>query len=597
MYVADSVNNLIQKVDVFSGNTSILVGSGFCGYLDGIGTNSAFCNPIAVALNQAATMLYVADDLNYRIRSVELTSLKVSTVAGLGMTYFLDGIGSSAGIGYISGMTVDSSGSSLYFVDFSNYRIRQLQLASTNVVTLAGSSSQISSFDGIGTLATFISPQSIAIDPSNSYLLISDGSLIRKLELSSLMVTTLTNTSMFVANPTNPLAIRVTGIRFDVSGLYVYFLTLTSVVQYSALNWTNRVIDVAASLSNPQIGLQGITCDATCSNLFVIDATNNMIDTIKFNNSCPVVPGNYCPAGLSSPSYVQCPAGYYCSSNSLTPILCPAGSYCMSGASSPTPCTAPGAYCPAGSSASLVCAGGYYCPNSAVSMPCSAGYFCLNGSITSSGMYSGARLSVLAGTGQFGNQSGAALSSTFKQPFNVCPDPNSTYLYIADTYGNLIRRMNLSSMQVSTFAGSSVAGSINGIGTAASFNLPLGMAMDPSASNLYVTDYRGNFIRRIVIATATVSTLVGNGTTGYADGTSAMFNGPFGMVIDPSGTYLYVADSWNGRIRRVDVANQRVSTIAGNGVTSACADGDFYTGSLAQIGGIAVDSTGSTLVQ
>jgi DNA-binding beta-propeller fold protein YncE len=157
--------------------------------------------------------------------------------------------------------------------------------------------------------------------------------------------------------------------------------------------------------------------------------------------------------------------------------------------------------------------------------------------------------------------------------------------------------MDLSSMQVITFAGTGTAATVDGVGTTASFNTPTGMAIDPSVTNLYVTEYAGHVVRRIVISTATVSIFVGSGSPSFADGFSASFKYPHGLVIDSTGTFLYVADSVNGRIRRVDIALRKVTTVAGNGVTSSCVDGTLITGSLTQNEGIAIDSSGKTLVR
>jgi DNA-binding beta-propeller fold protein YncE len=158
--------------------------------------------------------------------------------------------------------------------------------------------------------------------------------------------------------------------------------------------------------------------------------------------------------------------------------------------------------------------------------------------------------------------------------------------------------MDLSSMQVITFAGTGTAATVDGVGTTASFNLPTGMAIDPSGLNLYVNEFNGNVVRRIVLASATVSTLAGSNTSGSADGVSASFNGPHGLVIDPTGTFLYVADSRNGRIRRIDIAQRSVTTVAGNGLfADSCIDGDLATGSFTQNEGIAIDPSGTILVR
>jgi hypothetical protein len=104
---------------------------------------------------------------------------------------------------------------------------------------------------------------------------------------------------------------------------------------------------------------------------------------------------------------------------------------------------------------------------------------------------------------------------------------------------------------VTTLAGSGTAGSVNGTGTAASFYSPQGITTD--GTNLYVTDVGNHKIRQIVIAigAGVVTTLAGSGTIGSVDdiGTAASFNYPHGITTD--GTNLYVADANNRKIRLI----------------------------------------------
>ena len=117
---------------------------------------------------------------------------------------------------------------------------------------------------------------------------------------------------------------------------------------------------------------------------------------------------------------------------------------------------------------------------------------------------------------------------------------------------------------VSSFAGSKTAGSINAAGTAASFQNPENGVFD-KMGNLYVADYGNNEIRKIT-PSGIVSTYAGSTTAGFKDGPAAqaLFNGPAGLCFDKSGN-LYVSDQSNNRIRKIDALGN-VSTIAGTGV-------------------------------
>lgn len=190
-----------------------------------------------------------------------------------------------------------------------------------------------------------------------------------------------------------------------------------------------------------------------------------------------------------------------------------------------------------------------------------------------------ASVSPFAGSSAGFNNISSAGSATFNRPIAVTTD--GTNLYVADSLNNAIRQINIATQHVTTIGNSNgLAGSANGIGTAAFFNHPNGITTD--GTNLYVTD-SGNFtIRKINLsagaAAAVVTTLAGvAGTAGSVDatvGTNAKFNVLNGITTD--GTSLYVTDS-NNTIRRIDITNTNpnapVTTLAGTPGTSGSTDG------------------------
>jgi streptogramin lyase len=128
-----------------------------------------------------------------------------------------------------------------------------------------------------------------------------------------------------------------------------------------------------------------------------------------------------------------------------------------------------------------------------------------------------------------------------------------------------VRRFDVQSGQVDTLAGQEgVTGADDGTKSAARFYWPNGIASD-GAGNLYISDTQNHTIRKLVIASGEVSTFAGKAAEwGAVDGVgdAARFFLPMGIVYDGQG-HLYVADSENGAIRRIEIATRSVSTYVG----------------------------------
>lgn len=200
-------------------------------------------------------------------------------------------------------------------------------------------------------------------------------------------------------------------------------------------------------------------------------------------------------------------------------------------------------------------------------------------------------VSTLAGNGQQGSVNGAGTVATFNAPTGVAVDASGN-VYVAENGNNLIREISPQGL-VSTFAGSGAAGSVNATGTAATFTNPQGIAIDANG-NVYVADYGNNLIREISPA-GLVSTLAGNTNPGAVDGTgvAASFNTPTAIAVDAAFN-VYVADYGNNLIRKISPAGV-VSTLAGSG-SAGSANGTGTAASFKNPTGIAVDAAGNVYV-
>ena len=183
LYVADQNNHRIRTVDLASADKTVstIAGSGTAGHADhATGSSAQFRNPAGLALS--GDTLYVADQNNHRIRAVDLASADktVSTIAGDGTPGHADGAGAAAQFNKPLGLAINDG--TLYVADHNNHCIRAIDIASADktVRTIAGDGTR-GNTNGIGTAARFNNPRGIAVSGDTLYVTTSGG-LIRKLE-------------------------------------------------------------------------------------------------------------------------------------------------------------------------------------------------------------------------------------------------------------------------------------------------------------------------------------------------------------------------------------------------------------------------------
>ncbi|MFN3587967.1 MAG: hypothetical protein ACK4UP_01210, partial [Spirosomataceae bacterium] len=197
-------------------------------------------------------------------------------------------------------------------------------------------------------------------------------------------------------------------------------------------------------------------------------------------------------------------------------------------------------------------------------------------------------VSTLAG-GAEGFADGVGTAAQFNLPSGVAMDTQGN-IYVADQLNHRIRKITPAGV-VTTIAGSGTAGFADGVGTNAQFSRPFGITLD-TQGNVYVAD-RGNQCIRKITPAGVVTTIAGS-TRGFADGTgaAARFDEPVGVTTDPDGN-VYVADRLNHRIRKITPAGV-VTTIAGS--TAGFADGTGINAQFSSPNGVTTDAQGNIYV-
>jgi DNA-binding beta-propeller fold protein YncE len=224
---------------------------------------------------------------------------------------------------------------------------------------------------------------------------------------------------------------------------------------------------------------------------------------------------------------------------------------------------------------------------------------CLATSETAGAASPSARLVLVAGGGTGGDGSPADRAELIS-PFGVGFDAEGT-LYFVEMTGNRVRKIGPDGL-VTTIAGTGRKGDggDNGPAARAELNGPHSLAVARSG-DVYVADTWNNRVRKIDARTGRITTIAGTGQKGFSgDGgpaARAEFGGIYCLALDEEGKTLDLADLDNRRVRRIDLATGTVSTVAGNGQKGVPNDGDDGRSSpLVDPRAVALDGRGNLYI-
>jgi sugar lactone lactonase YvrE len=491
LYIADANNNTIRKIVIATGAVTTLAGTAStAGHADGTGPAASFDTPSGIATDGAN--LYVADTGNNTIRKIEIATGAATTLAGTASTPgHADKTGSDASFNASSGIATD--GTNLYVADTGNNTIRKIVIATGVVTTLAGTASAVGHADGTGPAASFNIPSGIATDGANLYVADTGNNTIRKIVTATGAVTTLAGTASTsgysdgvgsAASFSSPHGITTDGTHLFVADTYYNLIReiviatrqVTTILSLDdstpiTLHGSDDGIASAASFYQPF----GLTTDGT--NLYVADYRNGRIRKVVIATgavttlACPVL-SFAAPTGITTDG-----TNLYVVDTSTNSILKVAPA---TGAVTPLVGTAAGLTRPYGITT-----------DGTNLFVADTGSNTIKKIVIATGA-----VTVLAGeTGTSGSaDTGTGVTALFNSPYGITTD--GTNLYVADTENNTIRKIVIATGAVTTLAGTAgTPGHSDKAGPAASFNSPYGIITD--GTSLFVADTGNNTIRKI----------------------------------------------------------------------------------------------------
>jgi uncharacterized protein (TIGR03437 family) len=579
LFIADSGNHRIRRVTASTGLISTVAGTGTAGFGgdDGPATAAQMNDPENVAVD-AGGNLYIADFNNHRIRRVA-TDGKITTIAGTGTAGFNgDGIqANTARLAFPNDVAVDGAGN-VYISDNSNQRIRKVTVASGVITTIAGNGSTGSAGDGgPATAALLNTPTGIALDGAgNLFIADRSNSRVRRVGASDGIITTIAGSSAGFS-PDGAIAVGarlnlVTGVAADPQG--VVHLTdrdnfrIRKIVAATNGDTAAPAVAITAPTSNPVF--------ATANGALALGGTasdNGNVAVVRWSND-----RGGSGAALGTTAWTIPTAALQPGVNNITVTAWDANGNAGSAQLAVTFNAAQVIVTIAGTGRAA--GGGDGGPAVAADLSPiavavdAAGnvYFTDSNNRRVRRIAPNGQITAFAGTGDLGSSGdgGPATEATFNLPRGLAVDAAGN-VYIGDANTHRIRKVTTDG-KITTVAGTGKGfgdyGGDGGPATQADLNGPQGVAVDKDG-NLYIADRVNSRIRKVTAATGIIATIAGVPAFAFSgDGgpaTQAELNAPTGVAVDAVGN-VYIADQGNQRIRRINAADGKISTIAGTGV-------------------------------
>jgi sugar lactone lactonase YvrE len=460
LYIADSSNQRVRKINAATGIITTVIGTGTAGSAGdgGQGTAAQLNVPAGVVVDPTGTTLYASEFNGQRVRALNLGTGVITTVAGTGASGY-SGDGGLATSGQISGpkgLAMDGL-NNLYFAEFNNHVIRKVNL-NTGIISRLAGVAQTGGFNGdcsSAVCAELNNPTDVAYWGATNSLYICDkiNNRIRKVDLISGTLSTVAGTGVAGSAGDNGLATSAQlnlpeGIGLDPSGNLLVSDTAGNKVR--KIDYLSQVITTAAGTGVPGSGGNGGAANSATlnkpdgmavdpvGNLFVVELdTGSGAARVREIYACFPQPGTPTPVGTPTNTPTA----------TATPVNCTIARY--------------------------------------------------------------------AGSGPIYSDNCQAVQTTLNFSEKIARDPAGN-LYIADTSNHRVRKINAVTGIITTVIGTGVGGGAGdgGQGTAAQIDTPAGVVVDPTGTTLYASEFNGQRIRALNLGTGVITRVAGTGASG-----------------------------------------------------------------------------------
>ena len=596
VYVSDSNSHMVRKVAAGTGTITRFAGTGTIGYSGdgGQATSAELSLPTTLLID--AGNLFIADNGNGTIRKLNLASGIITTYAGNpAATAAGDGgPATAASLGFIGGMAIDAS-HNVYIAEINPCVIREVNSATGMISTIAGTGTFGYSGDGGPAISAVLGgPYGMAFDGSGSLLIADTGNdLIRKITATGGVITGSSVISTVAGTvPTQPFfspggysgdggpatsakLSRPISLAFDSSGNLLISDSGNSAIRMVAAGNISTV--AGDGLACQSYGGDGDTATsaALCfpGDIAVDTSGDILIADEGFNRVREVFAPGTPPTTPAAAPTLSVSSGTYGSPQTVTVSDTTPGAsiYVTVDGSAATTARAQGYSFPINVAGALTINAIATAPGYLASAPASAAY-----TITSSSPV----ITTVAGKGLtgFSGTGGPALNAQFGVSYGIAIDKSGN-IYLSDNQNNVVWLISAATGNASLFAGTGTRGLAGdgGPATGAQFSSPQGIALD-SGGNLYIADSGNYRIRKVDATTGVISTVAGGaggGLGNIGDGgpaTSASLVYPSTVALDGAGN-LYIGDSGHFAVRVVSATTGIINTVAGNGTDTFSGDG------------------------